>query len=71
MEIKYTVELEVSEEVIKTFGAAHLSLDNLVRTKIETVLSPVTRGAISVYKAFREKGTERGGFLRDGRAADG
>jgi hypothetical protein len=50
-EVKYTVELEVADEIIKNLTTARLSLDDLVQTKIETALFPLTKGAILVYRA--------------------
>lgn len=56
MELKYTVEMEVSEELISNFSnpernPAGLKIDDLIQTKIETALFPICKGAILVYRA--------------------
>jgi hypothetical protein len=57
MEIKYILELEIPDDVMKTLAAAQLKLDDLLQTKIETALGPVLKGkgAVIIYKAEEGK----------------
>jgi len=57
MEIKYTVEMDVRQEVLEKLGLnpAGLTLDDLVQTKIESALFTLCQKAILVYRAEEGK----------------
>jgi len=57
MEIKYTVEMEIPQEVLDTLKAntAGLTIDDLIQTKIESALVPRPCSAVLVYRAEEGK----------------